>query len=75
LPRKSRPQTECRPGDKVKNVNFRDRSVQGKIGTVISNGGKEVLVTFGELGGIRRVYKKWYNLNNIVLFKNKSPAC
>ena len=67
LPRKENPPTRYFSGDLVKNQNPKDPGICGKIGVAISNSEKEVKVNFKEPGGVRRIYLKWYNLNNIVL--------
>jgi hypothetical protein len=71
LPTKENPPVRYYPWDLVKNQNPKDPSVFGKIGEVLTADDRVVRTSFGERGRIRRIYKKWENLNNITLHARK----
>jgi hypothetical protein len=54
-------------GDWVQNQNLKDPDIYGKIGKVVESSEEETRVNFRERGGVTRVYKRYENLNNIIL--------
>ena len=72
LPSKKNPPVRYYPEDLVKNQNSKDPDICDKVGKVVSANERVTRVDFSEAGRVIRVYKKWLNINHIVLSVRKT---